>query len=78
VSTLVGVDPLGGEDPLTSSVIWSQPDYSFEQWHTQSICVTSESEYLTIFLRGYAHYNAARETAVRFDNVTIEDITHCQ
>ncbi|MCL6628073.1 MAG: hypothetical protein K6U00_00555 [Armatimonadetes bacterium] len=78
VSTLVGIDPLGGEDPLASSVTWSQPDYSFEQWHTQSTCVTSESEYLTVFLRGYAHYNAAREIAVRFDNVTIEDITHGQ
>lgn len=78
VSTLIGVDPSGGEDPLSGSVVWSQPNYSFEKWSTQSVCVTSESEYLTIFLRGYAHYNAGREIAVRFDNVRIEDITQNQ
>lgn len=71
--TLIGMDPTGGDDPLSKSVLWTQPIYKSNEWVPQSVTAVAQSDYITVYLRGYAQYGGF--TDARFDNAKIIDVT---
>jgi hypothetical protein len=75
ISTLVGIDPLGGDDPLAKSVVWSQPVYTWGNWASQSASATARLDRVTVYLRAYGQYNAPRDIEARFDNAELSDVT---
>jgi hypothetical protein len=54
--SLLGIDPLGRDNPLADSVIWSAPEYVNDKWVEQSVKATAQSDAITVYLRARAIY----------------------
>jgi len=47
----IGIDPLGGTNPLAASIIWSPELSSQDVWSTYSLSATAQNSTITVFLR---------------------------
>jgi hypothetical protein len=47
----LGVDPNGGTDPLSESVIYAPQNWTEDTWQKQEIEVTAQGEWMTVFIR---------------------------
>lgn len=52
----VGIDPTGGTNPLASSVIWSEPQFSNNSWTQLMVAAQAQSDQVTVFTRGAPQY----------------------
>ena len=68
--TWVGIDPTGGVDPTSSSVVWSSSASSYETWTQQSATATASSTRITLFVRARANY-AGTGMQANFDDATL-------
>lgn len=50
-TTLVGIDPLGGSDASTDSVVWSSAEYAPDKWTLQKVRARAEADTITVYLR---------------------------
>lgn len=50
-TTLVGIDPLGGSDASTDSVVWSSAEYATGKWTLQKVRARAEADTITVYLR---------------------------
>lgn len=50
ITKSIGIDPLGGSDPLAPTVIWSQHGAG-SPWHTLAVTATAAATQTTIFVR---------------------------
>jgi hypothetical protein len=55
----VGIDPTGGTDPTSSSVIWSDVDSDDKKWVYMELAARAESEAMTFFVRIRAPENTS-------------------
>jgi hypothetical protein len=53
---MVGIDPTGGTDPLSDTVVWSAPQMIYDQWIDLGVNATAQADTVTIFLRGTVEY----------------------
>ena len=72
IFALVGIDPEGGLEPLSSSVAWSSPVHERESWVVLRTSATAESDWITVYLRGYSQYSRLMNT--RFRHVRLADV----
>jgi LysM repeat protein len=49
-SLKVGVDPTGGTDPNSASVVWSPATAPYDQWAEMSVTAVAEGDSVTVFL----------------------------
>jgi LysM repeat protein len=52
----LGIDPTGGIDPLSESVVWSEPAYADNVWVQLLVNVRSIGSWVTVFARGTPTY----------------------
>jgi len=45
----VGIDPTGGDDPFSASIIWSAEGDSFDRWSTFSVMATAQADHITVW-----------------------------
>jgi hypothetical protein len=62
--TLIGIDPLGGDDPAADSVVWSAPEYAADKWLAQIVRAKAQSDVITVYLRARAMYGGFGMEAV--------------
>ena len=55
----VGIDPAGGTDPTSSSVIWSDVDTDDKKWVYMELAARAQSEAMTFFVRIQAPENTS-------------------
>lgn len=48
----VGIDPLGGDDPYMTTVVWSMPGESFDHYSQFDVWATAENQVVTVFAMG--------------------------
>jgi hypothetical protein len=51
---LIGLDPRGGEDPRSQTIIWTTPITTTDQWLPMTLDVPVDGPQVTLFLRGQA------------------------
>ena len=51
VDAWVGIDPTGGTDPLSATVVWSASQRRYDQWFQMSVQATASSNNVTVFVR---------------------------
>lgn len=73
IFAVIGIDPNGGTDPLSPSVVWSSPTHEREKWVPLRTSAKAESDWMTVYLRGYSQYTRLMNT--RFRLVGLEDVT---
>lgn len=49
VARRVGIDPTGGTDPKSATVVWSQPSSTLGKWEKQSVSASARSGVVTVF-----------------------------
>ncbi len=47
----VGIDPLGGTDPTSGSVVWSSEQNAIDRWTLFSVLTQANTDVVTVFLR---------------------------
>jgi LysM repeat protein len=57
----VGLDPTGGMDPFSSSVVWSGEQGAFDRWVEFSVQATAKSDAVTVFTHSRAEWNFAHQ-----------------
>ncbi|MGB9586964.1 MAG: carboxypeptidase regulatory-like domain-containing protein, partial [Armatimonadota bacterium] len=68
-ATWVGIDPYGGTNASSSSVIWSLKEISYETWTQQTVTATAQAGTITVFIRGRANWAGNTMMAVTDDAV---------
>lgn len=53
----VGIDPLGGTDPTSSSVVWSETNAADKDWAYMDVAATAGASTITVFARVQAPEN---------------------
>jgi len=48
----VGIDPFGGNDPYTNTIVWSAPGESFDHYSQFSVDAVAENQVVTVFAMG--------------------------
>lgn len=56
----VGIDPFGGTDPYTNTVMWSQPGESFDEYKQFSVRAIALNQVVTVFVMGAPRWDYAR------------------
>nr|MCU0477070.1 hypothetical protein [Anaerolineae bacterium] len=51
VSVEVGIDPLGGIDPLSAGIMWSAPLTTYDAFQAVSVTATAQGTQVTVFVR---------------------------
>lgn len=51
VDVKVGIDPTGGTDPFSATVVWSSPQRIYDQWFQMSIEANASSNNVTVYVR---------------------------
>lgn len=49
---MVGIDPTGGTNALSGTVVWSAPLMIYDQWVDLGVNATAQADTVTVFLRG--------------------------
>lgn len=57
----VGLDPTGGMDPFSSSVVWSGEQGAFDRWVEFSVQAAAKSDAVTVFTHSRAEWDFARQ-----------------
>lgn len=57
----VGIDPTGGMDPFSSSVVWSGEQGAFDRWVEFSVQAAAKSDAVTVFTHSRAEWDFARQ-----------------
>lgn len=68
--TWVGIDPTGGVDPTSTSIVWSSGAHSYWIWTQQSVTTTAWSDRITVFIRARANHAGTSMTAI-FDDAAL-------
>jgi hypothetical protein len=63
----VGIDPLGGIDPQSPSVVWSIPGQHIDRWGELMVQAEAQAETVTIFLSAYPNQSRT-VNEIFFDN----------
>lgn len=72
---MVGIDPIGGTNPYTASVVWSVPNNIYDVYtHTHSVAVTTQANTITIFIRSWVKWPIIHND-MYWDNVSLELVT---
>lgn len=50
----VGIDPTGGTDGQSASIVWSEPASVYDDWSQSSVSATAAGEQVTVFIRSTA------------------------
>lgn len=72
--TWVGIDPTGGVDPTSASIVWSSSQYSYHAWTQQSVTTTAASNRITVFTRA-GELRRCGHAGANFDDATLAQIT---
>lgn len=51
VNVRVGIDPTGGTDPFSATVVWSNPKQQYDEWFEMSVEARAASNNATVFVR---------------------------
>ncbi len=51
VNVRVGLDPTGGTDPFSATVVWSSSQQKYDQWFEMSVEATASASNATVFVR---------------------------
>jgi len=70
----VGIDPTGGTDWNSSSVVWSPISTTLDQWVQLSVKATAAAGTITVYLRGDAEWRNKHNDAY-FDDVCLTVVT---
>ena len=71
----VGLDPLGGTDPLASTVMWSAPGQLLDTWGTLAVETYAEAATVTVFLSAYPNA-PRRHNDIYFDAARLFVVAH--
>ncbi len=50
----VGLDPAGGTDGASASIVWSEPASVYDEWTQSSVTATATGDHVTVFIRSTA------------------------
>ncbi len=50
----VGLDPAGGTDGTSASIVWSEPASVYDEWTQSSVTATATGDHVTVFIRSTA------------------------
>jgi hypothetical protein len=67
----VGIDPLGGTDPMSQSVVWSEEHNAIDKWHPFEVEVRAKTDLVTLFLRSAPEWPKKRQS-VYWDQADLE------
>ena len=69
---LVGIDPYGGTDPFTDTVVWGQGAHIYNAYHqVPSVITAAQSPTITVFLRSRTLWRFSDNNAY-WDDITLE------
>lgn len=72
VTIEVGIDPLGGADPLSPDIIWSEPAEQYDNYYQVAVSAAAQESTLTVFVR--ASIPAERwQTDIYLDDAILSD-----
>lgn len=57
----VGIDPSGGNDPGSNTIVWSVPGESFDKWSRFIMAVAPQGNVATVFIKSRARFDYARK-----------------
>ncbi len=70
----VGIDPLGGTNPLDPRVVWSGEADALDSWQQFSVYARAQGSQVTVFLYA-APDDARRKNEVYWDDVALEALS---
>ncbi len=68
----IGVDPFGGTNPSSPSVIWTPWSVHYDRWHPLWLQTTAQADTITVFMQGHAG-SSAEWNIYAFDNAALTE-----
>jgi len=56
----VGIDPFGGTDPYTTTIMWSAAGESFDEYRQFAVNAVALNQVVTVFVMGAPRWDYAR------------------
>ena len=72
VKVSVGIDPIGGVDPLSPIIHWSDEIEAYDRWHFQFVEEVAQNNVITVFTRSRAQF-AVKHNDVYWDEAGLVD-----
>jgi hypothetical protein len=69
-AVMVGIDPTGGTDWRSNSIVWSEPNRTLDEWVQLSVSARAQGGTVTVYLRGEAEWPVKHNDAY-FDDICL-------
>lgn len=73
----IGIDPYGGTDPVSSSVIWSEDHSAIDEWYLFAVSAQAFADIVTVFIRSAPEWPKKHQD-IYWDDVSLEVVEPSQ
>jgi LysM repeat protein len=70
VTVEVGIDPTGGVDPRSNTIVWSGPQEYYDEYRENTVTATAQGDIITVFVRSQAEETEG-VTAIYVDDASL-------